>query len=170
LAHPEHTVRALCYSLTEKPKSAAGYRCSGRLARSAATAATTDAHDAHAARRCRRSPAQRKQLVLLLAQPSTRDKELDVELIQTHMAQRLLLWVEVSALELELELIQTLLWVEVGAHAVHKRSECTGVVWAGAGVAWRLCVCCLWSPFGLLGAVSLICVVPPRRGLCEKHR
>jgi hypothetical protein len=51
--------------------------------------------------------------------------------------------------ELELELIQTrmiqkpLLWVEVGAHAVRKRSECAGVVWAGAGVAWRLCVCCL---------------------------
>jgi hypothetical protein len=51
--------------------------------------------------------------------------------------------------ELELELIQTqmtqkpLLWVEVGAHAVRKRSECAGVVWEGAGVAWRLCVCCL---------------------------
>jgi hypothetical protein len=31
-----------------------------------------------------------------------------------------------------------LLWVEVGAHAVRKRSECAGVVWAGAGVdpAW----------------------------------
>jgi hypothetical protein len=26
-----------------------------------------------------------------------------------------------------------LLWVEVGAHAVCKRSECAGVVWAGAG-------------------------------------
>jgi hypothetical protein len=45
--------------------------------------------------------------------------------------------------ELELELIQThttqkpLLWVEVGAHAVRKRSECAGVVWAGAGVVWR---------------------------------
>jgi hypothetical protein len=34
-------------------------------------------------------------------------------------------------------------WVEVGAHAVLKRSECSGVVWAVAGVAWRLCVCCL---------------------------
>jgi hypothetical protein len=52
-------------------------------------------------------------------------------------------------IELELELIQAhmtqkpLLWVEVGAHAVRKRSECAGVVWAGAGVARRLCVCCL---------------------------
>jgi hypothetical protein len=52
-----------------------------------------------------------------------------------------------------------LLWVEVGVHAVRKRplsvfrfknskrpilrSECAGVAWAGAGVAWRLCVCCL---------------------------
>jgi hypothetical protein len=41
--------------------------------------------------------------------------------------------------ELELELIQTpltqqpLLWVEVGAHAVVKKSEHSGVVWAGAG-------------------------------------
>jgi hypothetical protein len=51
--------------------------------------------------------------------------ELELELIQTHMAQK------------------PLLWVEVGAHAVRKRSECGGVVWVGAGVAWRLCVCCL---------------------------
>jgi hypothetical protein len=28
-----------------------------------------------------------------------------------------------------------LLWVEVGAHAVRKRSECAGVVRAGAGAA-----------------------------------
>jgi hypothetical protein len=49
----------------------------------------------------------------------------ELELIQTHMTQK------------------PLLWVEVGAHAVRKRSECAGVVWAGAGVAWRLCVCCL---------------------------
>jgi hypothetical protein len=33
-----------------------------------------------------------------------------------------------------------LLWVEVGAHAVRNRSKCGGVGWAGAGVAWRLCV------------------------------
>jgi hypothetical protein len=45
--------------------------------------------------------------------------ELELELIQTHMTQK------------------PLLWVEVGAHAVRKRSECAGVVWAGAGVAWR---------------------------------
>jgi hypothetical protein len=78
--------------------------------------------------------------------------------------------------KLELELIQShmiqkpLLWVEVGAHAVRKRSECAEVVWAGAGVAWRLCVCCLLSLFGLSGAVSFLCVVLPRRGLCAKHR
>jgi hypothetical protein len=41
--------------------------------------------------------------------------------------------------ELELELIQThttqkpLLWVEVGVHAVRKRSERAGVVWARYG-------------------------------------
>jgi hypothetical protein len=51
--------------------------------------------------------------------------ELELELIQTHMTQKLLLW------------------VKAGAHAVRKRSECGGVGWAGAGVAWRLCVCCL---------------------------
>jgi hypothetical protein len=33
-----------------------------------------------------------------------------------------------------------LMWVEVGAHAVHKRSKRYGVLWAGAGVAWRSCV------------------------------
>jgi hypothetical protein len=54
-----------------------------------------------------------------------KEGELELELIQTHMTQK------------------SLLWVEVGAHAVRKRSECAGVVWAGAGVAWRLCVCCL---------------------------
>jgi hypothetical protein len=42
----------------------------------------------------------------------------ELELIQPHMTQK------------------PLLWVEVGAHAVRKRSECAGVVWAGAGVAW----------------------------------
>ena len=52
-------------------------------------------------------------------------RELELELIQTHMAQK------------------PLLWVEVGAHAVRKRSECGGMVRVGAGVAWRLCVCCL---------------------------
>jgi hypothetical protein len=51
--------------------------------------------------------------------------ELELELIQTHMAQK------------------PLLWVEVGAHAVRNRLKCGGVGWAGAGVAWRLCVCCL---------------------------
>jgi hypothetical protein len=54
-----------------------------------------------------------------------------------------------SGLELELELIQThmtqkpLLWVEVGAHAVRKRSECPGV-WCGqVRVSRGACVCCL---------------------------
>jgi hypothetical protein len=50
------------------------------------------------------------------------DFELELELIQAHMTQK------------------PLLWIEVGAHVVRKRSECAGVVWAGAGVAWRLCV------------------------------
>ena len=50
---------------------------------------------------------------------------LELELIQNHMAQK------------------PLLWVEAGAHAVRKRSEYSGVVWVGAGVAWRLYVCCL---------------------------
>jgi hypothetical protein len=42
----------------------------------------------------------------------------------------------------ELELIQAhtaqkpLLWVEVGALAVRKRSECAGVVWAAAFFVW----------------------------------
>ena len=55
---------------------------------------------------------------------------------------------------LELELIQIhttqkpLPWVEVGAHAMRKRSECGGIVWVSAGVAWRLCVCCLCSLSG----------------------
>jgi hypothetical protein len=55
-----------------------------------------------------------------------RSLELELELIQIHMTQKHLLWIE-----------------EVGAHAVRKRSECAGVIWAGAGVAWRLYVCCL---------------------------
>jgi len=45
--------------------------------------------------------------------------------------------------EPELELIQThitqkpLMWVEVGAHAVRKRPEFAGAVWVGAGVSRR---------------------------------
>jgi hypothetical protein len=48
---------------------------------------------------------------------------------------------------LELELLQTqmaqkpLLRVEVGAHAVRNKSKYGGVVWAGTGVASRLCLC-----------------------------
>jgi hypothetical protein len=46
---------------------------------------------------------------------------------------------ELNLYRIELELIQTymtqkpLLWVDVGAHVVRNRSECSGVVWAGAG-------------------------------------
>jgi hypothetical protein len=53
----------------------------------------------------------------------------------------------------ELELIQThktqkpLLWVEVGAHAVRNRSQCGGVMWAGADVASRLGVCVAFEAF-----------------------
>jgi hypothetical protein len=49
---------------------------------------------------------------------------------------------------LELELIQAripqkpLLWIEVGAHTVRKKSWRDEVVWAGAVVAWRLCFYC----------------------------
>ena len=53
--------------------------------------------------------------------------ELELELIQTHMAQK------------------PLLWVEVGAHAVLNRSKCGGVEWAGAGVAWRLGECVVFE-------------------------
>jgi hypothetical protein len=49
--------------------------------------------------------------------PPRRQKKL--ELIQTHMTQK------------------PLLWVEVGAHAVRKRSKCAGVILAGAGVPRR---------------------------------
>jgi hypothetical protein len=51
----------------------------------------------------------------------------------------------------ELELIQThraqkpLLWVEVGAHAVPNRSKFGEVGWTGAGVAWRLGVCVVFD-------------------------
>jgi hypothetical protein len=54
--------------------------------------------------------------------------ELELELIQTHTAQKPLMWVEVGAL---------------AVRNLHYRPECGGVVRAGAGVAWRLCVCCL---------------------------
>jgi hypothetical protein len=48
-----------------------------------------------------------------------------------------------------------LLWVEVGALAVRKRSECAGVVWTGAGVAWRLCVVCVLSMKPFLGCLAI---------------
>ena len=48
-------------------------------------------------------------------------------LIQIHMAQKQLLWVEEV--------------VEVDAHAVRKRLGRDGVVLASAGVAYRACVC-----------------------------
>jgi hypothetical protein len=69
-------------------------------------------------------------------------------------------------LELELELIQThmtqnsSLWVEVGALVVRKRSKFAEVVWAGAGVAWRLCVCVVFEAFlGCLASLALwVCI------------
>ena len=82
----------------------------------------------------------------------------------------------VLELELELELIQTrmaqkpLLWVEVGAHAVRKKSERDGgrgQVLVSRG-AW---VCVLFlMPLELPGIASFLCVVLPCRGLCAKHR
>jgi hypothetical protein len=45
-------------------------------------------------------------------------KELELELIQTHMTHK------------------PLLWVEVGAHAVRKRSECCGVVEVKPGAGY----------------------------------
>ena len=57
-------------------------------------------------------------------------------------------------LELELLVIQThlaqkpLLWVEVGAHAVYNRSKYGGVGWTGTGIApWCLCVCVVFEAF-----------------------
>lgn len=65
------------------------------------------------------------------------------------------------------------MWVEVDAHAVRKRPECGGVVLqggvgAGAGVAWRLCVCVLSLKLsGLSGAVSILRgVLPTPAGNC----
>ena len=56
--------------------------------------------------------------------------KLELGLIETHMAQK------------------PLLRVEVGAHAVRSRSKCGGVGWTGAGVAWRLGVCVVFEAFG----------------------
>jgi hypothetical protein len=67
-------------------------------------------------------PAWRAQLLLDAVHGSSSELELELLVVQTHMTQK------------------PVLWVEVGAHAVRKRSECAGVVWAGAGVAWGLCV------------------------------
>ena len=88
-------------------------------------------------------PAERG--LLILGAPLAVPSELELELIQTHMTQK------------------QLLWVEVGAHAVRKSSGRDVVVRAGVGVAWRLCVLSS-KPFGLSGAVSFLCVV------CAKHR
>ena len=77
-------------------------------------------------------------------------RELELELIQTHMAQK------------------PLLWVEVGAHAVRNRSKCGGVGWAGAGVAWRLGVCVVFeaSPAVWRRQLSL-CGAPPQGVVCK---
>jgi len=62
-----------------------------------------------------------------------------------------------------------LLELEVGAHVVRNRSKYSGVVWAGTGLTRRLYVLSL-NFFWLPGAVSFLCVVLPRRGLCANHR
>ena len=80
-----------------------------------------------------------------------------------------------GCLELELELIQThmtqkpLLWVEVGAHAVRKRSECAGVVWAGAGVGRVALVCALsLKPFRAVWRRQLsLCGAPLQGVVCK---
>ena len=77
------------------------------------------------------------------------------------------------ALKLELELIQThkaqkpLLWVEVGAHAVRNRSKC-GAVRAGADVAWRLGVCVVFEAFWAAWRRQLsLWGAPPQRAVCK---
>jgi hypothetical protein len=65
-----------------------------------------------------------------------------------------------ARLELELELLviqahmsqKPLLWVEADARAVRKRSECAGVVWACAGVAWCACVFVFEALLGCLAS------------------
>jgi hypothetical protein len=54
------------------------------------------------------------------------------------------------------------LWVEVGAHAVRKRPVRDVVVWAGAGVAWHLCVCDVFEAPRLLvsGRLLSLCGAP----------
>jgi hypothetical protein len=73
--------------------------------------------------------------------------------------------------ELELELIQThmtqnpLLWVEVGAYAVRKKSGCAGVVWAGAGVRVALvCVLSLKPVWAVWRRQHSLCGAPPQKG------
>ena len=76
--------------------------------------------------------------------------ELELELIHTHMAQK------------------PLLWVKVGVHAVRKRLECGGVGWAGAGVAWRLCVCVVFeATWAVWRRQILLCGAPPQGVVCK---
>jgi hypothetical protein len=51
-----------------------------------------------------------------------------------------------------------LLWVDFVAHAVCKRSECDGWIWAGADATWRLCPSCFLELLRLPGAASFLCV------------
>ena len=79
--------------------------------------------------------------------------ELELELIQTHMTQK------------------PLLWVEVGARAVRERSKRGGGCGQSANVAWRLCGCVLSvKPVMAVWCRQLsLCGAPPR-GFCAKHR
>ena len=75
---------------------------------------------------------------------------LELELIQTHMAQK------------------PLLWVEVGAHVVRNRSKCGGVVWAGAGVAWHLGVYVVFEAFLAVWRRQLsLCGIPSQGVVCK---
>jgi hypothetical protein len=79
---------------------------------------------------------------------------------------------------------EPLLWVEVDAHAVRKRSGRYGVGWASAGVAWRFSVCVTRAAFQVPRVVwHLSCwlspprlgsggerVSPPSPGMCQEAR
>ena len=63
---------------------------------------------------------------------------------------------------------KSLLWVEVGAHAMRNRSKCGGVGWAGAGVAWRLGVCVVFEASWAVWRRQLsLCGAPPQGVVCK---
>jgi hypothetical protein len=56
----------------------------------------------------------------------------------------------------------------VGAHAVRNRSKCGGVVWAGAGAAWRLGVCVVFEAFLDVWRRQLsLCGILPQGVVCK---